>query len=82
MSSLNKTAHNSSLAKWRLPCIYDSVVLNQYTVIRLNFYAEMLPLRQAANHYGQYIKTSIQKLKLTKNLTQTHIKMSGIDFWN
>jgi len=45
-----KEAHtpNSSLAKWRVTCFYDSFVLNQSAVLRLNFCAENPPLRQAA----------------------------------
>jgi len=48
-----KTAHNSSLAKWRVTCFYDSLVLNQNVVLRLNFSAKNPPLRQAANRYGK-----------------------------
>jgi len=39
---------NSSLAKWRVTCSYDSFVLNQSAVLRLNFCAKNPPLRQAA----------------------------------
>ena len=48
-----KTAHNSSLAKWRVTCFYDSLVLNQNVVLRLNFSAKNPPLRQAANRCVQ-----------------------------
>lgn len=43
-----KTTDNSSLAKWRVTCFYDSLVLNQSAVLRLNICAKMPPLRQAA----------------------------------
>jgi len=43
------TSANSSLAKWRVTCFYDSFVLNQSAVLRLNFCAKNPPLRQAAN---------------------------------
>ena len=45
------TSANSSLAKWRVACFYDSLVLNQSAVLRLNFCAKNPPLRQAANRY-------------------------------
>ena len=54
-----KTAHNSSLAKWRVTCFYDSLVLNQSVVLRLNFSAKKPPLRQAANRYLQLQKKRI-----------------------
>jgi hypothetical protein len=44
-----RAADNSSLAKWRVTCFYDSLVLNQSVVLRLNFCAKNPPLRQAAN---------------------------------
>jgi hypothetical protein len=43
-----RTTANSSLAKWRVKCFYDSLVRNQSAVLLLNFCAEMPPLRQAA----------------------------------
>lgn len=43
-----KTTDNSSLAKWRVTCFYDSLVLNQSAVLRLNICAKIPPLRQAA----------------------------------
>jgi len=43
-----KTTANSSLAKWRVTCFYDSLVHNQSAVLRLNICAENPPLRQAA----------------------------------
>ncbi len=42
------TTANSSLAKWRVTCFYDSFVLNQSAELRLNFCAKNPPLRQAA----------------------------------
>ena len=45
-------ACNSSLAKWRLTCFYDGLVLNQSAVLRLNFCAKMPPLRQAATRFS------------------------------
>lgn len=50
-----KTTDNSSLAKWRVTCFYDSLVLKQSAVLRLNFGAKMPPLRQAAKRYVQLI---------------------------
>jgi len=47
------TSANSSLAKWRVTCFYDSLVLNQSAVLRLNFCAKMPPLRQAAKRWQQ-----------------------------
>jgi hypothetical protein len=44
---------NSSLAKWRVKCFYDSLVQGSSTVLRLNFCAKNPPLRQSANRYGQ-----------------------------
>lgn len=41
--------HNSSLAKWRVTRSYDSLVLNQSPVLRLNISAKNPPLRQAPN---------------------------------
>jgi len=49
MTTERMPAGNSSLAKWRMKCFYDSLVLNQSAVLRLNFCAENPPLRQAAN---------------------------------
>jgi hypothetical protein len=46
------TTDNSSLAKWRVTCFYDSFLLNQSAVFLLNFCAKNPPLRQAANRYG------------------------------
>jgi hypothetical protein len=43
-----RAADNSSLAKWRVTCFYDSLVLNRSAFLRLNFCAKMPPLRQAA----------------------------------
>jgi len=43
-----RAADNSSLAKWRVTCFYESLVLNQSAVLRLNFCAKNPPLRQAA----------------------------------
>ena len=48
-----RASANSSLAKWRVTCFYDSLVLNQSAVLRLNICAKMPPLRQAANRYLQ-----------------------------
>lgn len=48
MTTDRMPAGNSSLAKWRVTCFYDSLVRNQSAVLRLNFCAEMPPLRQAA----------------------------------
>ncbi len=49
-----RAAHNNSLAKWRVTCFYDSLVLNQSAVLRLNFCAENPPLRQAAKRYTTF----------------------------
>lgn len=48
-----RAADNSSLAKWRVTCFYDSLVLNQSSVLLLNICAKNPPLRQAANRYRQ-----------------------------
>ena len=53
IQSYLKPAHNRSLAKWRVMHFYESLVLNQSVVLRLNFCAKMPPLRQAANRYVQ-----------------------------
>lgn len=50
-------AGNSSLAKWRVTCFYDSFVLNQSAVLRLSFCAKIPPLRQAAKRYRQPCET-------------------------
>jgi hypothetical protein len=61
-----RAAHNSSLAKWRVTCFYESLVLNQSAVLRLNICAKMPPLRQAAK---RYIKLSEKFIgKHSKNL--------------
>ncbi|HMW38040.1 MAG: hypothetical protein K1X68_09415 [Saprospiraceae bacterium] len=44
-----RAADNSSLAKWRVPCFYNSLVLNQIAFLRLNFCAKNPTLRLAAN---------------------------------
>lgn len=51
MTTDRMPAGNSSLAKWRVTCFYDSLVRNQSAVLRLNFCAEMPPLRQAAKRW-------------------------------
>lgn len=38
---------NIGFAKWRVTCFYDSLVLNQCAVLRLNFSAGNPPLRKA-----------------------------------
>ena len=43
-----RTSQDRSLAKWRVMHFYESLVLNQSVVLRLNFCAKMPPLRQAA----------------------------------
>ena len=53
------TSANSSLAKWRVTCFYDSLVLNQSVVLRLNFCAYNPPLCQAANR-----QTPVEQHKL------------------
>lgn len=53
MTTDRMPAGNSSLAKWRVTCFYDTLVHNQSAVLRLNFCAEMPPLRQAAKRYLQ-----------------------------
>ena len=63
-------ADNSSLAKWRVTCFYDSLVLNQSAVLRLNFCAKIPPLRQAAKRYPQPYYDSAN-LKLTAGNEQT-----------
>ena len=52
MKKEERTA-NIGFAKWRVTCFYDSLVHNQSAVLRLNFCAEMPPLRQAAKRYHQ-----------------------------
>ena len=42
---------NIGFAKWRVTCFYDSLVLSQNAVLRLNFCAENPPLRKAENRY-------------------------------
>lgn len=42
---------NIGFAKWRVTCIYDSLVLNQSAVLRLNICAENPPLRKAEKRY-------------------------------
>ena len=49
-----RAACNMGFAKWRVTCFYDSFVLNQSAVLRLNFCAKNPPLRQAANRYSQW----------------------------
>jgi hypothetical protein len=51
-----RAADNSSLAKWRVMCFYDSLVINQSEVLQLNFCAKNPPLRQAAKRYATYFK--------------------------
>ena len=41
------------MAKWRVTCFYDTLVLNQSVVPRLNICAKMPPHRKAVNHYQQ-----------------------------
>lgn len=41
--------HNIGLAKWRVMCFYDSLVVNQTLVFQMNFCANNPPLRQAKN---------------------------------
>lgn len=39
--------HNIGLAKWRVICFYDSLVVNQTLVFQINFYDNFPPLRLA-----------------------------------
>lgn len=48
-----KVAGNIGLPRWGLTCFYDSLVLNQIAVLRLNFCAKNPPLRQTENRYWQ-----------------------------
>lgn len=41
--------HNIGLAKWRVTCFYDSLVVNRILVFQMNFCANNPPLRQAKN---------------------------------
>jgi len=63
IQSYLKPAHNRSLAKWRVMCFYDSLVVNQSMVLQLNFCANNPPLRQAAKRYVQ-AALNIQKIKI------------------
>jgi hypothetical protein len=45
---------NIGFAKWRVTCFYDTLVLNQSAVLRLNFSAENPPLRKAEKRYSQW----------------------------
>lgn len=42
-----RTTGNIGLPQWGLTCFYDSLVLNQSSVLRLNISAKNPPLRQA-----------------------------------
>ena len=70
IQSYLKTAHNRSLAKWRVTCFYDILVLNQSAVLRLNFCAKIPPLRQAANRYGQVYETTTKRTTADKRTTE------------
>jgi len=48
MSKDEGTTANSSLAKWRVTCFYDSEVLNSSFVLLMKFSAENPRLRKAA----------------------------------
>ena len=48
-------ATNIGLSQWGLTCIYDTFVVNQSAVLRLNFCANDPPLRQAENRYMPFI---------------------------
>jgi len=45
--------HNIGLAKWRVTCFYDSLVVKQTLVFQMNFCANNPPLRQAKNRWQQ-----------------------------
>lgn len=44
---------NIGLPQWGLTCFYDTFVVNQSAVLRLNFCAKNHPLRQAEKRYKQ-----------------------------
>jgi hypothetical protein len=47
LTTEKRAAANIGLPQWGLTCFYYSAVLNRSAVLRLNFYAENPPLRQA-----------------------------------
>jgi len=49
--------HNTGLAKWRMMCFYDTLVVKQTVVLLMNFGAKNPPLSQARNRYGQYYQS-------------------------
>jgi hypothetical protein len=53
-----RAAHNSRFAKAGVSCFYDSEVLNSSFVHLMKFGAEKPRLRQAANRYMRFLRTS------------------------
>jgi len=51
--------HNIGFAKWRVKCLYDSLVQGSSSVFQMNICAENPPLRKAENRYVQPYKTTI-----------------------
>lgn len=47
-------AHNVGLPQWGLTSFYDTFVVNQGAVLRLNFCANNPPLRQAEKRYRAF----------------------------
>jgi len=67
-----KEAHtpNSILAKWRLTCFYDSLVLNQSVVLRLNFCAKNArPNAKPENVMGKFKQPYRSKSPTLKGFT-------------
>lgn len=49
ISGRNKTTANSSLAKWRVTCFYNTFVVKQTVVLLMNFGVKNPPPHQAEN---------------------------------
>lgn len=48
------TTANIGLPQWGLTCFYDTFVVKQSAVLRLNFCAKNPPLRQAEKRYKPF----------------------------
>ena len=67
-----RTADNSSLAKWRVTCFYDSLVVGSSAVLRLNFCAKNPPLRQAAKTLAAMLGRQLLSKSISKKVKQNH----------
>ena len=53
--------HNIGFAKWRVKCLYDSLVQGSSSVFQMNICAENPPLRKAENRWRKPLSYTQRK---------------------